>query len=97
MSLLALTERLMPHLLLAPILLPMLTAALMLTLGEKHQRTKLLMNIGSCIVGLVVAMALVKWSNQDGVANTMSVYLAISISISLLMNWYNKRIALIER
>jgi general L-amino acid transport system permease protein len=25
------------------------------------------------------------------------VYLAISISISLLMNWYNKRIALIER
>ena len=76
MSLLALTERLMPHLLLAPILLPMLTAALMLTLGEKHQRTKLLMNIGSCIVGLVVAMALVKWSNQDGVANTMSVYLA---------------------
>ena len=27
----------------------------------------------------------------------MSVYLAISISISLLMNWYNKRIALIER
>ncbi|MBM7060013.1 amino acid ABC transporter permease [Pseudomonas sp. UL073] len=28
---------------------------------------------------------------------TMSVYLAISISISLLMNWYNKRIALVER
>jgi general L-amino acid transport system permease protein len=40
--------------------------------------------------------------NQTGqaievVAITMSVYLAISISISLLMNWYNKRIALIER
>jgi len=31
------------------------------------------------------------------IAITMSVYLAISISISLLMNWYNKRIALIER
>ena len=40
--------------------------------------------------------------NQTGqaietMAITMSVYLAISISISLLMNWYNKRIALIEQ
>ncbi|ARU89459.1 amino acid ABC transporter permease [Pseudomonas sp. M30-35] len=40
--------------------------------------------------------------NQTGqaievIAITMSVYLAISISISLFMNWYNKRIALIER
>ena len=40
--------------------------------------------------------------NQTGqaievIAITMSVYLAISISISLLMNWYNNRIALIER
>ncbi|MDH4611394.1 amino acid ABC transporter permease [Pseudomonas sp. BN102] len=40
--------------------------------------------------------------NQTGqaievISITMSVYLAISISISILMNWYNKRIALIER
>ncbi|WP_300725519.1 amino acid ABC transporter permease [Pseudomonas sp.] len=40
--------------------------------------------------------------NQTGqaievIAITMSVYLAISISISMLMNLYNKRIALIER
>ena len=40
--------------------------------------------------------------NQTGqaievIAITMSVYLAISISISLFMNWYNGRIALIER
>ena len=40
--------------------------------------------------------------NQTGqaietMAITMSVYLAISISISILMNWYNKLIALIER
>ena len=33
----------------------------------------------------------------ETMAITTSVYLAISISISLLMNWYNKRIALIER
>ncbi|HLD68099.1 MAG TPA: amino acid ABC transporter permease [Pseudomonas sp.] len=33
----------------------------------------------------------------EAIAITMSVYLAISLSISLLMNWYNKRIALVER
>jgi len=40
--------------------------------------------------------------NQTGqaievIAITMSVYLSISISISILMNWYNSRIALVER
>ena len=76
MSLLSLTDRLMPHLLLAPILLPMLTAALMLLLSEKRQRIKFLMNLTSCSVGLVIAIALVQWSNQDGSSTAMSVYLA---------------------
>ena len=40
--------------------------------------------------------------NQTGqavecIAMTMAVYLAISLSISGVMNWYNKRIALVER
>ena len=40
--------------------------------------------------------------NQTGqaiecMAMTMGVYLAISLVISLFMNWYNKRIALVER
>ncbi|MEG1203497.1 MAG: proton-conducting transporter membrane subunit, partial [Comamonas sp.] len=90
MSVLAFTERLMPHLMLAPVLLPMLTAALMLILDEKHQRTKLLMNIASCTMGLVIAIALVKWSNQDGVATSMSVYLsgnwAAPFGISLVLD-----------
>lgn len=33
----------------------------------------------------------------EGVAMIMGSYLAISLSISLFMNWYNKRIALVER
>jgi len=33
----------------------------------------------------------------EGVAMIMGTYLAISLSISLFMNWYNKRIALVER
>jgi general L-amino acid transport system permease protein len=40
--------------------------------------------------------------NQTGQAveiilMTMLVYLAISLAISLFMNWYNKRMALVER
>jgi general L-amino acid transport system permease protein len=33
----------------------------------------------------------------EGIAIIMSVYLGISLSISLFMNWYNTRIALVER
>ena len=40
--------------------------------------------------------------NQTGqaievIAITMAVYLSLSLTISLIMNWYNKRIALVER
>ncbi len=33
----------------------------------------------------------------EGIAAVMLIYLVISLSISLLMNWYNARIALVER
>jgi general L-amino acid transport system permease protein len=33
----------------------------------------------------------------EGIAYIMAVYLTISLSISLFMNWYNARIALVER
>jgi general L-amino acid transport system permease protein len=33
----------------------------------------------------------------EGIAVIMAVYLAISLSISVFMNWYNKHIALVER
>ncbi len=33
----------------------------------------------------------------EGIAAIMAVYLVISLSISLLMNWYNTKIALVER
>ena len=31
------------------------------------------------------------------IAMTMAVYLTLSLLISMLMNWYNKKIALVER
>ncbi|MGQ9372216.1 amino acid ABC transporter permease, partial [Azospirillum sp. A39] len=33
----------------------------------------------------------------EGVALIMGTYLTISLAISVFMNWYNKRIALVER
>ncbi len=33
----------------------------------------------------------------EGIAIIMAVYLSLSLSISLFMNWYNKKIALVER
>jgi general L-amino acid transport system permease protein len=33
----------------------------------------------------------------EGIAIIMAAYLTVSLSISFFMNWYNKRIALVER
>jgi multicomponent K+:H+ antiporter subunit D len=55
------------HLIAAPILLPLATAALMLILGEKRRRLKALVNLGSCLLGLVLALSLV-YSVHHGAA-----------------------------
>ena len=74
-SLNAVTGTLMPHLMLAPILLPMLTAAMMLLFDEKYQRTKLLLNLVSTLLGLGVALALLAWADHEPLRD-MDVYLA---------------------
>lgn len=70
-----LTARLMPHLMLAPIALPMLTAAVMLLLREEHQRLKLTMSLVSISLGLFVAVMLMGWTDQAGAPVTMGVYM----------------------
>ena len=50
-------DLLMPHLMLAPIALPMLTASLMLLMREEQQRLKLALSVGSTMLGLLVAVA----------------------------------------
>ncbi|MDR2332562.1 MAG: monovalent cation/H+ antiporter subunit D [Burkholderiaceae bacterium] len=69
------TSALMPHLILAPIMLPMFTAAMMLLLGEERQRAKLVINLASTLLGLIVAIALLKWSKATGGTASMGVYL----------------------
>ena len=63
---------LMPHLMLAPILLPMLTAALMLFLREERQRLKLAMNLLSTLLGLGICAYLMRWTSSPA---SMAVYI----------------------
>ncbi|MDO5652710.1 MAG: monovalent cation/H+ antiporter subunit D [Brachymonas sp.] len=67
-------DTVMPHLLLVPILLPMLTAAGMLLLGERAVPVKGVISMLSCLVGLVAAVLLVLWVRDDNTA-AVGVYL----------------------
>lgn len=63
----ALVHVLMPHLMVAPILLPMLSAALMLLMGEGKRPAKLVLGMGSALLGFAVSVALLAWVDEYGV------------------------------
>ncbi len=67
-------EPLMPHLVVAPILLPMAAAALMLLLGDARRPLKRTLNVLACALNLAVAVALVIWVTKSG-TQAVSVYL----------------------
>ncbi|MFN3438592.1 MAG: monovalent cation/H+ antiporter subunit D [Acidovorax sp.] len=68
-------QGLMPHLILAPIALPMVAAGLMLLLREERQRTKVTLNIVATFLGLVVAVLLLVQAKEPGVQTSLGVYL----------------------
>ena len=70
-----LVDRLLPHLIIAPIALPMLTAGLMLLLREERQRTKVTLNIVSTFLGLVIAVLLLVQAKDPAQQNGLGVYL----------------------
>ncbi len=65
----------MQHLIAAPILLPLLTAALMLMLGEKHRPLKARLNLFSSLIGLGISVMLLIWTQQTGEPGSIGVYL----------------------
>ena len=85
-----LTARLMPHLMLAPIVLPMLSAALMLLLREERQRLKFALGLVSTLMGLGVAVMLMLWTDQAGAPVNLGVYMPgnwpIPFGISLALD-----------
>ena len=64
----------MPHLIVVPVVLPLITAALLLLMGGRRQ-WKALVNIASGVVGLLVAIALLDWVNAHGVPGAVGIYL----------------------
>ena len=65
----------MNQLIIAPILLPLVTAALMLLIGEKHRWLKARLNLLSTFTGLAIAVTLLMWVRTQGQAESIGVYL----------------------
>ena len=65
----------MNQLIVAPILLPLLTAALMLLLGEKRRPLKAHINLISSLAGLGISICLLLWVQEQGQASSIGVYL----------------------
>ena len=61
------------HLMIVPIILPLVTAAIMVLLGEQRRRIKSLLNVTATSTGLIVAIAIMRRADGDG---GMGVYLA---------------------
>ena len=72
----------MPHLVAVPILVPMLTAALMLLLDERHRRTKAVLTVVSGLIGLLAALALLRWVNAPDTGDGPG-----SVGVYLPGNW----------
>ncbi|MBB1601875.1 MULTISPECIES: monovalent cation/H+ antiporter subunit D [unclassified Variovorax] len=77
-----LLEFTMPHLVAVPILVPMLTAALMLLLDEKQRRLKSTLSVISGLIGLLAALALLRWVNAADTGSGPG-----SIGVYLAGNW----------
>ena len=70
-----LLEGLMPHLIIAPILFPLLMACAMLLLGERRYRLKISLGLFAGLVNLGVALALLVWVKESGSAGSIGIYL----------------------
>ena len=64
------------HLIVAPIVLPLLTAAVLLLMGERRRRARSLLNVGATVASLVVALALLRLVDVRGASAMVGVYLA---------------------
>ncbi|MEJ8820999.1 monovalent cation/H+ antiporter subunit D [Variovorax humicola] len=78
-----LLEATMPHLVAVPILVPMLTAALMMLLNEQRRRAKAALSVAAGLVGLIAALALLRWVNAPDTGSGPG-----SIGVYLPGNWH---------
>jgi multicomponent K+:H+ antiporter subunit D len=71
----ALTDALMPHLIIMPILLPLLTACALLFLGELRHFSKVALGLSALLANLIVAILLMRWATQGSQPSAYGVYL----------------------
>ena len=71
----ALIEAVMPHLIIAPILLPLVAAALMLFMSEQQRYWKALINVSASLLGLLIALALLARVHGNGTPSAIGIYL----------------------
>jgi multicomponent K+:H+ antiporter subunit D len=64
----------MPHLVIAPILLPLATAALLLA-SEPSRTARALLSVGSTVLGVLLAVAILLWVDGHSEAAAFAVYL----------------------
>ncbi|HKU40819.1 MAG TPA: monovalent cation/H+ antiporter subunit D [Polyangiales bacterium] len=67
---------LLPHILAAPIVLPLLAAAVLVLLGDRYKRFKSLLNVAATLAGLAVAVVILLRVDAPGMQNGIRVYLA---------------------
>lgn len=70
-----LDSRMLSHLIVVPVLLPMLVAACMMMLREERHRIKMALNVGSCLVLLGVSSVLLLQASREGAAHVLGVYM----------------------
>ncbi|WP_437573932.1 monovalent cation/H+ antiporter subunit D [Sorangium sp. So ce887] len=64
-----------PHLIVAPVVLPLMTAALLLLLGQKRKRAKSIANVGAALAGLLVALEIMRGADAGGSSGAARVVL----------------------
>ena len=65
----------MPHLIVAPVLLPLAAATLMLWLGERRRSAQAIVNVASGALGLAIALALLLWVDRVDAPASFGIYL----------------------
>ena len=68
-------DALVPHLIVAPVVLPLVAAAALLLIRELHHRAKALIGIAATVGGLGVAIVLMGWIHDQGGPAAIGVYL----------------------
>jgi multicomponent K+:H+ antiporter subunit D len=63
------------HLIAVPVVLPLLTTALLVLLGEERRRLRTLVNIGSTLAGLAIAVTILWRVDAGAVPGAIGVYL----------------------